>query len=632
MATAARAAIEIVGQDKTGAAFRSADARMSDLGRKANGLAASFAGITAAIGGIAAALGTARIVGFVKDSIDAADAAAKQARSVGLAVEQVTALNYAAGLSGVSQEQLTTALQRLARTARDAGDGVKESAEAFASIGVSVKSSDGALKTSTQLLDEIADRFQKLPDGIQKTAIAQDIFGRSGAALINLLNGGRDGLEQFRVEAEKLGVVIGTDSALAAEKLNDNIERLRKNLEGLGNVLAAKSLPALNEFVTRIIAARDTFDSFGQFFRASLGAEVFSDAAKGVDFYTTRLQSLVSEQQRLVRGGSIFDRINSIKLDRPIAEAQKLLEFYQRVASASGALGAGAGRGSVNPAFALGPPSSAGSGADAAPDRRAQAASEAARRAAQRLADEQYALSFYLRDFGSEQSDAEMARLLRLNEQLVGQYKDEIPQAALTAEQAMRQAFNVSEMNYEEVDAAVAAINASLEKNNTLAQDLGFTFSSAFEDAIVSGRRFSDVLKSIGQDILRILLRQNITGPLSAAIGSFDFSSILPSFAVGTPYVPRDMVAQIHKGERIVTAEDNRRGAMGTPVMVNVKVETQPGQTAEVQQRQTAGGVDVLVRMVRQVLRDDVNAKGPISRDFAGVFGLNRAAGAARRG
>ncbi len=37
----------------------------------------------------------------------------------------------------------------------------------------------------------------------------------------------------------------------------------------------------------------------------------------------------------------------------------------------------------------------------------------------------------------------------------------------------------------------------------------------------------------------------------------------LPSFDIGTAYVPRDMIAQIHKGERIVPAADNRPGALG---------------------------------------------------------------------
>ena len=40
-------------------------------------------------------------------------------------------------------------------------------------------------------------------------------------------------------------------------------------------------------------------------------------------------------------------------------------------------------------------------------------------------------------------------------------------------------------------------------------------------------------------------------------------TTALPSFDVGTTYVPRDMVAQIHRGERIIPAAQNSAGASG---------------------------------------------------------------------
>jgi tape measure domain-containing protein len=58
-------------------------------------------------------------------------------------------------------------------------------------------------------------------------------------------------------------------------------------------------------------------------------------------------------------------------------------------------------------------------------------------------------------------------------------------------------------------------------------------------------------------------------GGIFKDIGSF-FGGLLPSFDVGTPYVQRDMVAKIHKGERILTAQENRAfssGAMGSTVI-----------------------------------------------------------------
>ena len=57
------------------------------------------------------------------------------------------------------------------------------------------------------------------------------------------------------------------------------------------------------------------------------------------------------------------------------------------------------------------------------------------------------------------------------------------------------------------------------------ARDLGFTFASAFEDAIVAGEDLSDILEGLEDDILRILARTLITEPLAAgiqgAIGTF---------------------------------------------------------------------------------------------------------------
>lgn len=50
------------------------------------------------------------------------------------------------------------------------------------------------------------------------------------------------------------------------------------------------------------------------------------------------------------------------------------------------------------------------------------------------------------------------------------------------------------------------------------ARSLGLTFASAFEDAVVEGRRLSDVLRGLEQDVLRILTRKLVTEPLAGTI------------------------------------------------------------------------------------------------------------------
>lgn len=194
---------------------------------------------------LAAAISVGAISTWVKASIDAADANRKSAQSAGLAVEEYTALQYAAKLAGVEAGSLNSAMARLNRTIAEAAVGGNNQEAAFSRLGIAVRDSAGNLKTGDVILAEIADRFKELPDGVQKSAIAMELFGRSGTQLIPLLNGGADGLADLRKEAEALGLVISDTQAAQAEVFNDNLTRLGEASGGAANRVAGELLPSL---------------------------------------------------------------------------------------------------------------------------------------------------------------------------------------------------------------------------------------------------------------------------------------------------------------------------------------------------------------------------------------------------
>jgi phage-related minor tail protein len=68
------------------------------------------------------------------------------------------------------------------------------------------------------------------------------------------------------------------------------------------------------------------------------------------------------------------------------------------------------------------------------------------------------------------------------------------------------------------------------ERTDLMGRQMGMSFSSAFEDAILKGKRFSDILKALEQDIARIILRTAVTGPAGEAIAGA-VSSGVRSFA-----------------------------------------------------------------------------------------------------
>lgn len=71
---------------------------------------------------------------------------------------------------------------------------------------------------------------------------------------------------------------------------------------------------------------------------------------------------------------------------------------------------------------------------------------------------------------------------------------------------------------------AFQRINSAAQSGKELGRELGFTFSSAFEDAIIRGEKLRSVLSGIAQDIARIMLRRSITEPLANVFGDFTAS------------------------------------------------------------------------------------------------------------
>ena len=146
--------------------------------------------------------------------------------------------------------------------------------------------------------------------------------------------------------------------------------------------------------------------------------------------------------------------------------------------------------------------------------------------------------------------------------------------------------------------------------------NLAASFEGAFEDAIVSGQKLSDVLGGLAQDIIRLSIRRSIVTPLVNSI--FDgsggglggmFSSLLGgSFATGIDYVPRDMLAMVHKGESIIPRQqaDNMRG--GGDVVVNV-INNTPSKVSTQSQDNGNGGMDFTV-MIDQAVADNISRQG----------------------
>lgn len=135
--------------------------------------------------------------------------------------------------------------------------------------------------------------------------------------------------------------------------------------------------------------------------------------------------------------------------------------------------------------------------------------------------------------------------------------------------------------------------NENMEKTKSLADELGLSFTSAFEDAIVGGKGLSSVLKGLERDIIGIITRQYVTKPLADGIGKFlgggdggsggglggllvkGFNSIFGGFKAtggpvlaGTPYMVGERGPEMFVPRSAGTIVPN--GAAGNVININV--------------------------------------------------------------
>nr|QQZ50314.1 hypothetical protein JKL49_00875 [Phenylobacterium glaciei] len=188
----------------------------------------------------------------------------KMAQKVGVGVAALSQLQYAAELSDLSLEQLGGGLKKLGvNMAGVASGGAQPAAAAFRALGIDVTDANGQLRSTDAVFTDVAGAFGNMADGAGKTALAVQIFGKSGSDLIPLLNSGAKGLAEMRAEADALGLTIDETAARAAEGFNDNLTRLGKVTTGITRQLAAGLAPTLEVVSASLVSAAKDGDFMG---------------------------------------------------------------------------------------------------------------------------------------------------------------------------------------------------------------------------------------------------------------------------------------------------------------------------------------------------------------------------------
>ena len=239
---------------------------------KAIGMVVTTAKLT--VGAIAAA--TAALTALTIKQMQAADAAAKLADSLGINLARFQAISLVAQEAGVEQGKLTQSITITQRAIEDAAQGGETYAAAFRMLNLSAKEMINL--SPDQQFEMLAGALANVENSTQRTAIAMEIFGRGGRDVINMLEGFGAKVEEARAFNDKFNITLSRVDASMIEEANDTFARLGTAIGGLGNTIAVEVSPLITAVSNALLNAGLDGESFGKF--VQFGMEV---AAAAID-------------------------------------------------------------------------------------------------------------------------------------------------------------------------------------------------------------------------------------------------------------------------------------------------------------------------------------------------------------
>lgn len=517
--------------------------------------------------GVMAVAAAGAMAVMAKRAIDSADGLSKMSQKTGLAVEQLSQLQHAAGLSGVENESLEKSIRLLNISIAEGLAGDKGRIAAFKSLGITQADLG---KGTQEVMMMMADAYSKSTDGAGKVAVGNALMGKSSADMIPFLNGGRIAIMEMMTEADKLGLTISTDFAKSAEEFNDNLSRI----ETLSNRLA-------------ISLGSDLVNGLGKAMKAMADAVVEGGALAGViagiqtlltgdDRYKNN-KALDEYTGRLLTAQNALSAARASGMDpRGIAAREKYVELmkselhtaqsYKQVLDEEDARVAGLAKAAQDTKTRTGEikfsngdtPSKKGKDPDADFKRYMDNLQGQIDKTQELSAVETLLLE--IRRGGLTVSPAQQQQLTDIA-QIIDKEKELVAVLNLKREAAMAsgdainkaneeyqsrlsnllaatpsanlekqrsdmklltdefEAGRLSESLYLEAVSARLDITAEkIDKSKSAAEELGMTFTSAFEDAIIEGKALSDVLDGLIQDMARMAIRKSITEPMAAYV------------------------------------------------------------------------------------------------------------------
>lgn len=173
---------------------------------------------------------------------------------LGVSVEFLQEMRYAAGLAGVGAEELDGGLEALTKGLGQARAGTGKLAGFLNKVSPALLKQVKGAKSVEEAFGLMTEAIVAVKDPARRAALATAAFGGAGPQIARVLGEGTEGLAKIRAEFRKTGAGLSGEQVAAADELGDNLDKLKLSLTGVVNVMVSRLVPILGPLVEKFTA------------------------------------------------------------------------------------------------------------------------------------------------------------------------------------------------------------------------------------------------------------------------------------------------------------------------------------------------------------------------------------------
>ena len=194
-----------------------------------------------------------------------------------------------ATISGVAMEQISVGLTKLSKGLAGVDDETKGASQALAYLGIKAKDSGGNLRDPAEVMNDIALKLSDFEDGAGKTAIALELFGKSGATLLPFL--------KDLAANQDLNIRMTQAEIESAEQASKALGRMKAEHNFVAQTIVTAALPAMEELVGQlkevVLGTHNSADAMVRLRDDGTLKEWAQDAAVGLAIVIDAMRGLI---------------------------------------------------------------------------------------------------------------------------------------------------------------------------------------------------------------------------------------------------------------------------------------------------------------------------------------------------